>query len=178
MPTTNTRAVDLEAGQIVWSLIVEFIDPEGDDYALDWIELHETVGSAGLRAFAVELGAWCREVADHCRTLDANLVNQLHYSDELLPEILDHARDGHGDILTDAEHLPSAETTADAVVRLLHRRAWMRQLQTAMISSWGDSDAIHTARLEINAAYASGLSPAEALQSLPRVQDWTANSLQ
>jgi hypothetical protein len=110
--TKEYTHLEMEAALCVWECINDWTLPDMRTKRADWIELREGVGSVEMRHQSIVLGKWCLQVYEICTKHDPDFFDGVAYDWEVIPMILDYARDPFGSPAIYAEHLPSPEQTA------------------------------------------------------------------
>lgn len=129
--------LEMEAALCVWECLNDWTLPDSHETARqDWIEVREGIGSAELRHQSIALGQWLLKVYDICVAGDPHIFESMSYDWEVVPMILDHARDTGGALVVYSESLPHPAMVAAKVVAQAKRDTWMHDARAEAKKQW------------------------------------------
>jgi hypothetical protein len=130
--------LEMEAGLCVWECLIEWtLHPEISQHNKDWVELREGIGSVELRHQSIVLGKWCLKIYDICTKHDRDFFAGVAYDWEVIPMILDYARDSEGFPVIYDHALPSPEKTASLVAMRHAYDEYLNELRSEAQKQWG-----------------------------------------
>lgn len=172
MQPESFSRLEVEAALCVWECIDDWTlrMTEGRD---DWKALREGVGSAELRYQSVALGKWCLAVFDVCTAHNRDFFDGLAYDWEVIPMILDCARDHDGLPVIYEHAYPAVAETMQAVIRRTCEDAWQSECRHQARLQWGYADLISDHAERVTAAFEQGEDAAEFVKWLGEKYDLT-----
>ena len=162
--------LEMEAALCVWECINEWTLNTG---RADWIELRDGVGSVEMRHQSIVLGQWVLKVYDICTVDDPDFFDAMPYDWEVVPMILDLARDGDGAPVIYEPALPDPCVTASKVKQIMAESEWRSSARQAAAKQWGYGNLIDDHPERTAAAYAAGEDPGEFVKLLGEKCDLT-----
>jgi hypothetical protein len=124
----------------------------------EWSELRQGVGSVEMRHQSIVLGKWCLKIYDICTKHDRDFFDALSYDWEVIPMMLNHARNDDGPVIYE-EGLPPPEQIATLVAREVLWDEFLRQCRDAAQKIWKYGDLVQDDREDIERAFADGEEP-------------------
>ncbi len=139
-PEPRFSYLEMEAAMCVWECLNDWTLPPATKRT-DWIELREAVGSAELRHASIELGQWSLKVHELCTRRNPDIFDGFAYDWEVIPDILEHARDASGPVIYEAA-LPAVAQTAAKVFLKYWRQQWLVEARFAAQQAFGYGDLV------------------------------------
>lgn len=138
----------------------------------DWAALREGVGSNELRHASIGLAQWCEAVFSHATATDPDAFNAYAFDFEVIPAILEHARDAEGPVI-EPSALPDAKATAAKVVREFKRAEYLRCATELAGNQWGYPNMIPDYPEFFDSAFEAGEPYADAVARFGAKYDLT-----
>lgn len=165
--------LEMEAALCVWECINDWTLRDKPDDRQDWIELREAVGSGEMRHQSIALGQWCLKIWDILTAHDKLFFDGLAYDWEVIPMMLNYARDDNGKPVIHEAELPPVERIALFVAREHLSSEYASQCTQEAQKRWAYGDLIRDHWERADQAFEMGEEPAEFVRWLGEKYDLT-----
>ncbi len=165
--------LELEAALCVWECLNDWTILDEKRLRPDWNELREGVGSVELRHQSIALGKWCLSVYDIVTATNRDFFDGYAYDWEVIPLILDFARDAEGFPVIYSHAFPDASITAQHVIREHCFEVWRGDCRSEAARQWGYADLTSDYADRLEAAFVAGENPADFIRWLGEKYDLT-----
>jgi hypothetical protein len=180
--------LEMEAALCVWECLNDWtllahgdvhaaaINDDDDNIKTDWIALREGVGSVEMRHQSIVLGQWCLKIYDICTKHDPDFFDGLAYDWEVIPMMLNFARDAAGKPVIYAEGLPPVDRIAPLVAYEVLFDEFTRQCGGEANRQWAYRELVLDHADRVAQAFEIGEEPAEFIKWLGEKYDLTPAS--
>lgn len=127
---------EIEAALCIWECLNDWTLSD-DDTRKDWKALRESIGTIEIRYQSPFLARWLLKVYDLCTADDPLLFDGVAYDWEVIPLILDYARDSTGAPVIFTEGLPDPAETAELVKQAFAKNEWINDAIRHASAKWG-----------------------------------------
>jgi hypothetical protein len=163
--------LEMEAGLCVWECLCEWTLGDLAEHRKDWVALREGVGSVELRHQSIVLGKWCLKVYDLCTKHDREFFAPLAYDWEVIPMILDYARDSDGEPVIYEHALPKPTAAASWVAYENLFEDFERDCRNEADKQWGYREFPEDHPDRVERAFSDNETPAEFIKWLGEKYD-------